>query len=98
MMPVPKDLAPALVARVKVMSALDIAERRLPQDGKISVVIAGRAVDLRISCLPTMFGESVVIRILDRSVVSLDLDKIGMPDNWLDYFRGVSNYLTVSAL
>ena len=80
MLPVPKALAPALVARIKVMSHLDIAERRLPQDGKISVTIGGRTVDLRVSTLPTMFGESVVIRVLDRSVVSLDLDKIGMPD------------------
>ena len=83
----PKTLAPALVARVKVMAHLDIAERRLPQDGKISINLGGRSVDLRIACLPTMFGESVVIRILDRSVVSLDLDKIGMPDKWLEYFR-----------
>ena len=89
MLPVPKGLAPALIARIKVMSHLDIAERRLPQDGKIGVTIGGRAVDLRVSCLPTVFGESVVIRILDRSVVSLDLDKIGMGEQNLDYFREV---------
>lgn len=89
MLPVPKALAPALVARIKVMSHLDIAERRLPQDGKISITIGGRAVDLRVSSLPTMFGESVVVRVLDRSVVSLDLDKIGMPPENLDYFRDV---------
>ncbi|TVR43845.1 MAG: pilus assembly protein PilB [Planctomycetota bacterium] len=89
MLPVPKNLAPALVARIKVMSRLDIAERRVPQDGKISVTIGGRNVDLRVSTLPTMFGESVVIRILDRSVVSLDLDKIGMEERSLDYFRDV---------
>ena len=77
MLPVPKTLAPALVARIKVMSHLDISERRLPQDGKIPVRIGDKEVDLRVSCLPTMFGESVVIRILDRSVVSLDLDKVG---------------------
>jgi type IV pilus assembly protein PilB len=87
MLPVPKTLAPALVARIKVMAHLDIAERRLPQDGKISVTIGGRLVDLRVSTLPTMFGESVVVRILDRSVVSLDLDKIGMEENFLEYFR-----------
>ena len=73
MLPVPLALSGALVARIKVMSHLDIAERRLPQDGKISVTIGGRSVDLRVSTLPTMFGESVVIRILDRGVVSLDL-------------------------
>ncbi|TVR15967.1 MAG: type II/IV secretion system protein [Planctomycetota bacterium] len=89
MLPVPKTLAPALVARIKVMSRLDIAERRVPQDGKISVTIGGRNVDLRVSTLPTMFGESVVIRILDRSVVSLDLDKIGMEESSLEYFREV---------
>ena len=87
MLPVPKALSGALVARIKVMSNLDIAERRLPQDGKISVTIGSKMVDLRVSCLPTMFGESVVIRILDRSVVSLDLDKIGMGDRDLEYFR-----------
>lgn len=89
MLPVPKSLSGALVARVKVMSGLDIAERRMPQDGKISVSIGGRAVDLRVSTLPTMFGESVVIRVLDRSVVSLDLDKIGMPGQSLEHFREI---------
>nr|MDA3962735.1 ATPase, T2SS/T4P/T4SS family [Planctomycetota bacterium] len=89
MLPVPLALSGALVARIKVMSHLDIAERRLPQDGKIAVTIGGRSVDLRVSTLPTMFGESVVIRVLDRSVVSLDLDKVGMPDDVLEYFREV---------
>lgn len=89
MMPVPKTLSMPLVARIKVMSGLDIAERRMPQDGKISVTIGSKMVDLRVSCLPTMFGESVVIRVLDRSVVSLDLDKIGMYDQDLEYFRGL---------
>jgi len=89
MLPVPRTLAPALVARIKVMAHLDIAERRIPQDGKISVAIGGRSVDLRVSTLPTMFGESVVIRILDRSVVSLDLDKVGMDQNDLEYFREI---------
>ena len=89
MLPVPKTLSGALVARIKVMSRLDIAERRVPQDGKISVTIGGRNVDLRVSTLPTMFGESVVVRILDRSVVSLDLDKIGMEEQSLEYFRNV---------
>lgn len=87
MLPVPKNLAGALTARVKVMATLDIAERRLPQDGKISVAIGGRSVDLRISTLPTMFGESVVIRVLDRSVVSLDLDRVGMEAAALERFR-----------
>ncbi|MBA3709614.1 MAG: Flp pilus assembly complex ATPase component TadA, partial [Planctomycetes bacterium] len=89
MLPVPKNLAGALVARIKVMSHLDIAERRLPQDGKIPVKIGDREVDLRVSCLPTMFGESVVIRILDRKVMGLDLEKVGFPDDQLAYFRQV---------
>jgi type IV pilus assembly protein PilB len=89
MLPVPKTLAAPLVARIKVMGQLDIAERRMPQDGKISVKIGGREVDLRVSCLPTMFGESVVIRILDRNVVSLDIDKIGFPDEMLTRFKDI---------
>jgi type IV pilus assembly protein PilB len=89
MLPVPKTLAQALVARIKVMSHLDIAERRLPQDGKIPVRIGDREVDLRVSTLPTMFGESVVIRILDRQVVNLDIEKVGMPDDLLSYFKEV---------
>jgi type IV pilus assembly protein PilB len=89
MLPVPKTLAPALVARIKVMSHLDISERRMPQDGKIPVRIGDREVDLRVSSLPTMFGESVVIRILDRSVVNLDLEKIGFPDDMLTKFKEV---------
>ncbi len=89
MLPVPKSLASALIARIKVMSHLDIAERRLPQDGKIPVRIGDREVDLRISTIPVMFGESVVIRILDRKVVNLDLEKIGFPDEQLAYFRKV---------
>ena len=74
----PLHLAPALISRVKVMSGLDIAEVRLPQDGRIEISIGGRAVDLRVSTLPTMFGESCVIRVLDRSVVSLDLQQVGL--------------------
>ena len=74
----PKELAPALISRIKVLSKLDIAETRLPQDGRIELVIENRSVDLRVSTLPTMFGESCVMRILDRSNVSLDLDNLGM--------------------
>jgi type IV pilus assembly protein PilB len=74
----PHRLGAALTSRVKVMSKLDISEVRLPQDGRIELNIGGRPVDLRVSTLPTMFGESVVMRILDRSNVSLDLEKIGL--------------------
>jgi type IV pilus assembly protein PilB len=71
------------------MSNLDIAERRLPQDGRIELNIGGNPVDMRVSVLPTMFGESVVIRVLDRTVVSLDLDKVGMETNMLAEFRAL---------
>jgi type IV pilus assembly protein PilB len=74
----PRELATALISRIKVLSKLDISETRLPQDGRIELVIEGRSVDLRVSTLPTMFGESCVMRILDRSNVSLDLDNLGM--------------------
>jgi type IV pilus assembly protein PilB len=74
----PPHLAEALIARVKVMADLDIAETRLPQDGRIELTVGGRAIDLRVSTLPTMFGESTVMRVLDRSVVALNLDNLGM--------------------
>lgn len=76
----PNYLAPALVARVKVMADLDIAETRVPQDGRIALSVEGRSVDLRVSTLPTMYGESCVMRVLDRSVVQLDLGRIGLRD------------------
>ena len=78
MIPPPRHIAAALSSRIKVMADLDIAERRLPQDGRISLTVQGNPVDLRVSILPTMFGESVVLRVLDRSQVSLDLDKLGL--------------------
>jgi type IV pilus assembly protein PilB len=73
----PPHLAVALIARVKVMADLDIAETRLPQDGRIELTVGGRPVDLRVSTLPTMYGESTVMRVLDRSVVALSLDNLG---------------------
>ncbi len=83
MTPPPKRLALPVISRLKVLSNLNIAERRLPQDGRIQLPIAGRVIDFRVSCLPTQFGESVVLRVLDRSVVSLELDNLGMPDEVL---------------
>ena len=91
MVPPPRHMAAALVTRIKVMANLDIAERRLPQDGRIELTIFGFPVDLRVSVLPTMFGESVVMRVLDRSVVSLDLAKCGMNDNTMKIFKDVIN-------
>jgi len=89
LVPPPRHLAPAISSRIKVMSNLDIAERRLPQDGRIELAIGGNQVDIRVSTLPTLFGESVVLRILDRTVVNLDLNKIGMAQDILDIWREV---------
>ena len=83
MAPPPKRLALPVISRIKVMSNLNIAERRLPQDGRLQLTIAGRQVDFRVSCLPTAFGESVVLRVLDRGMVSLDIENLGMPDDVL---------------
>jgi type IV pilus assembly protein PilB len=77
MVPPPKHLGPAITSRIKVMANLDIAERRLPQDGRIELQVAGNPVDLRVSVLPTMYGESVVMRVLDRGNVELSLDRVG---------------------
>jgi type IV pilus assembly protein PilB len=84
MQPPPKRLALPVISRIKVLSNLNIAERRVPQDGRISLSVAGRQVDLRVSCLPTQFGESVVLRVLDRSVVALDLENLGFPEDIFD--------------
>jgi type IV pilus assembly protein PilB len=89
MSPPPRSLATAVTSRIKVMSSLNIAERRIPQDGRIQTTMAGRPVDLRVSTLPTQFGESVVLRVLDRSTVKLELDAIGMPKNIYDYICAV---------
>ncbi|MFM9194176.1 MAG: GspE/PulE family protein, partial [Planctomycetia bacterium] len=87
MVPPPKHLAFAITTRIKVMASLDIAERRLPQDGRIELTVGGHPVDLRVSVLPTLFGESVVMRVLDRGVVSLNLEKLGMAPEMLARFR-----------
>ena len=86
MAPPPRHLALPVTSRLKVISGLNIAERRVPQDGRIQLPVAGRMIDFRVSTLPTQFGESVVLRVLDRSVVSLDLENIGMPDDVYQYF------------
>jgi type IV pilus assembly protein PilB len=78
MVPPPKHIAVALSSRIKVMANLDIAERRLPQDGRIPLTVQGNPVDLRVSILPTMFGESVVLRVLDRAQLDLKLENLGM--------------------
>ncbi|MFT5495941.1 MAG: type IV pilus assembly protein PilB [Kiritimatiellia bacterium] len=81
MAPPPKHLALPIISRVKVISGMDIAERRLPQDGRIQLTIAGKHVDFRVSSLPTQFGESVVLRVLDSSAIGFDLESLGMPED-----------------
>ena len=86
MAPPPKQLALPIISRIKVLASLNIAERRVPQDGRIKINIGGRPVDLRVSTLPTQFGESVVLRVLDQAAVRLDIAQLGMPE---DVFNGV---------
>jgi type IV pilus assembly protein PilB len=86
MIPPPRYIAMAISSRIKVMSNLDIAERRMPQDGRIELVVGGNPIDLRVAVLPTMFGESVVMRILDRANVQLDLHKVGLREDDLATF------------
>jgi type IV pilus assembly protein PilB len=77
---VPRKMAAGVVSRVKIMAELDIAEKRLPQDGRIGLVVDGRHVDLRVVTLPSVNGEGIVMRVLDKSNVVVDLDKLGMSD------------------
>ncbi|RJP74785.1 MAG: type IV-A pilus assembly ATPase PilB [Candidatus Abyssobacteria bacterium SURF_17] len=83
----PKSLQAAVVSRIKVLSEMDIAERRIPQDGRFRIKFEGREIDFRVSTLPTYFGEKVVIRILDKGVLQLELDKLGFENQPLDDFR-----------
>ncbi|MFH1746699.1 MAG: ATPase, T2SS/T4P/T4SS family [Planctomycetota bacterium] len=87
MVPPPKYVAMAISSRIKVMANLDIAERRMPQDGRVELLVEGRPVDLRVSVLPTMFGESVVLRVLDRAQVNLDLEQLGFREDDLATVR-----------
>jgi type IV pilus assembly protein PilB len=85
MSPPPKHLALPVISRIKVMSNLNISERRVPQDGRITHSVSGRMIDLRVSTLPTQFGESVVLRVLDRASVNLELETLGFPKYIYDY-------------
>ncbi len=87
MVPPPRHMAGAITDRIKVMAKLDVAERRRPQHGRIELNVGGNPVDMRVSVLPTMFGESVAIRMLDPTIVSLDLNKVGMDPEILSQFR-----------
>ncbi|MBR2427031.1 MAG: type II/IV secretion system protein [Lentisphaeria bacterium] len=89
MAPPPKSLAVPVISRVKILSGLNISERRKPQDGRIQLKIGGKPIDLRVSCLPTAHGESVVLRVLDRSVVNLDLDALGINEKVLEKIRQI---------
>ncbi len=91
MAPPPKSLANAVTARVKVMAGLNIAEKRIPQDGRIKTTVGGRPIDLRVSTLPTQFGESVVLRILDKGVVNLDLENLSMEPEIMNGIRELVN-------
>jgi type IV pilus assembly protein PilB len=81
MAPPPRQLALPITSRIKVLANLNIAERRVAQDGRIRITLGGRAVDLRVSTLPTQFGESVVLRVLDQSSVQLDIVQLGLPED-----------------
>ena len=77
----PRRLQAAVVSRIKIMAMLDIAERRLPQDGRIKLAVRGHEIDLRVSTIPSLHGESVVLRILDRSAVDLDFNRLGLEED-----------------
>jgi len=83
----PKRLQAAIVSRVKIMAKLNIAERRLPQDGRIMLRVKGKEIDFRVSSVPTIHGESIVLRILDKSSIVLDVEKLGFPADTLDGFN-----------
>lgn len=85
----PAKLAPAVISRLKILARLNIAERRLPQDGRIQLRMQGRLIDLRVSSVPTMHGESVVMRILDKQSINLNLEAIGLSDRVLSDFKSV---------
>ncbi len=89
MAPPPKHLALPVASRIKVMANLNISEKRLPQDGRINLTVAGKQIDLRVSTLPTAFGESIVLRVLDRSSVNMELESLGFPKYVYDFVTEV---------
>src|SRR5581483_9865155 len=84
---VPKKMVPGVVSRIKIMADLDIAERRIPQDGRVGLTIDGRHVDVRVVTIPSVHGEGVVMRILDKESIRLELDKLGFQEHELARFR-----------
>ncbi len=91
MAPPPAHLGPVITSRIKVMANLNIAERRIPQDGRLMKTIGGRGIDMRVSTLPTIHGESVVLRVLDRSSVNLDLENLGFEPRLYEYIIDTVN-------
>lgn len=83
----PRDIHPVIVSRIKIMGGMDIAERRIPQDGRINIVEAGRTIDIRVSTLPTIYGEKVVMRILDQGSLILGIDRLGFSEENLKRFK-----------
>lgn len=91
MAPPPIHLAISVISRIKVMANMNIAERRIPQDGRIMTTVGGKPIDMRVNSLPTQHGESVVLRVLDRSSVNLDLEHLGMPPALFNYITDTIN-------
>src|SRR4030095_8365717 len=92
MMAPPFKFKAAIISRLKIMGELDIAERRVPQDGRIKIKVLNRTIDLRVSSLPTIFGEKIVMRILDKSNLNIDLEKLGFePKAFQEFTRAVLN-------
>lgn len=89
MVPPPKHLALPIASRIKIMSNLNISETRMPQDGRINYNVNGKQIDLRVSCLPTAFGESIVLRVLDRGSVNLEIESLGFPKYVYDFVTEV---------
>ena len=83
-----RKLASLLVSRIKVMARLDIAEKRVPQDGRIALLLGGRAIDVRVSTIPSQYGERVVMRLLDKSNLKPDINKLGLIDEELEKLKG----------
>ncbi|OQA04819.1 MAG: Type II secretion system protein E [bacterium ADurb.Bin374] len=90
LMKAPKSIQNELISRLKLMAQMDISEKRLPQDGRIKVKVKDSSIDLRVSALPTVFGEKIVIRILDKSRMQLTLDQVGFDDELLEQFKAIS--------
>ena len=89
--PPPREMYNAIISRIKILAKLNIAEKRLPQDGRIKMKVAGKEIDLRVSIIPMSHGEGVVMRILDRTAVMLDMDKMGFSKEFLVKFRRIIN-------